>query len=116
MSATQILKPRKGAPILGKFTYNKWSNQFIDVLSLLDVSDYITEVKKELRNRDTNIISEDDRVFQKQDQSIRIVLSRLVPDTVYHLVGSKFTSKECWDNLRNYYCPNPSGDIDDLLN
>lgn len=38
-----------------------------------------------------------------------------MPDIVFHLVGSTFTAKECWENLREFYCPNPKEDLDDLL-
>ena len=49
------------------------------------------------------------------DQNVRVAISRLVPDTAHHLVGHSFTAKECWDNLKEFFCPNPSEDIDDLL-
>ena len=34
---------------------------------------------------------------------------------MFQLVGSTFSAKECWDNLRKFYCPNPEDDIDNLL-
>ncbi|KAI0996604.1 hypothetical protein K3495_g11579 [Podosphaera aphanis] len=41
-------------------------------------------------------------------------MSQLVPDIAFHLVGPTFTAKQCWDNLRQFYCPNSDEDIDDL--
>lgn len=115
MSAAQILKSMRDAPKLGKPTYNRWSTHFLDALSLFDIDDYLVVEKAELNSRGLKNIPETDKTVQKQDKNIRVAMSHLVPDEIFHLVDSSFTSKKCWDNLRQYYCPNSTEDIDDLL-
>ena len=115
MSAGQILKLMKGAVILSKPDYSKWCDQLRDVLLLLDVAEYIEKSIPPLKSRNTKSASTEDLVFHKQDQNVRVAISRLVPDTAHHLVGPSFSAKECWDNLKEFFCPNPSEDIDDLL-
>ena len=88
MSAAGILKSMKGAPRLEKSTYNRWSTHFLDALSLFDVDDYILKDKTELNSRNTKSISEKDAIICKQDKNIRIAISQLVPDLVFHLVDS----------------------------
>lgn len=114
MSSAQILKSMRHAPILSKSTYNRWSSLFSDVLSLYDLQHYILEEVPDLKVEDSRTTSAA-RDIQKVDMHIRIAMSQLVPDIAFHLVHSTYTSKECWDNLREFYCPNPSGDLDDLL-
>ena len=112
MSAAQILKSMKNAPRLEKETYNRWSTHFLDVLCLLNIEKHILEILGALSEKPA---ANESLAVRKQDQNIRVAISQLVPDTVFHLVGSTFTAKECWDNLRQFYCPNQSETIDDLL-
>ena len=115
MSAAQILKSMKAASRLEKSTYNRWSCHFRDTLSLFDIDVYILEVKTELKTRSNESVSESDMAVHKQDKNIRVAISQLVPDIAFHLVDSSYTSKECWDNFKGFYCPDSSVDIDDLL-
>ena len=112
MSATEILKLMKGTVVLEKSTYSKWSSQFSDVLSLLDVVEYIDTVIPELGK---SADSSTEKKVRKQDQNVRIAMSRLVPDAASHVIGPNYTARECWINIKEFYCPNPSNDIDDLL-
>lgn len=115
MSAAQILKSMKSAPVLEKSTYNRWSTHLLDALSLFDVDDYILTEKTELANRNIKPIPENIVSICKKDKNIRVAISQLVPDVVFHLVDPSYTSKQCWDNLQQYYRPNSTEDIDDLL-
>lgn len=105
MSAAQILKSMKNAPVLQKATYDRWSAHFLDVLSLFDLEDHILLEPDSKENSD----------FQRQDKNIRVALSQMVPDIAFHLVNSSFTSKLCWENLKQFYRPNSHEDVDELL-
>ena len=115
MSAASILKSMKNAPKLEKATFNRWSTHFLDVLSIHDVEKHILEHIPALSISEKTNTPDPGHAIRKQDQNIRIAISQLVPDVVFHLVSSTFSAKECWDNLRNFYCPNPEDDIEDLL-
>ena len=115
MSTAEILKSVKGAPKLDSASYNRWSTHFSDALSIFEVDDYLTIEKTELATRNTKNIPENHLKVHKQDRNIRIAISQLVPNIVFHLVNSSYTSKQCWDNLRQFYCPNSAEDVDDLL-
>ncbi|KAI0995141.1 hypothetical protein K3495_g13040 [Podosphaera aphanis] len=114
MSAAEILKSMKGAPKLEKSTYNRWSTHFLDTLSLFEVDSYILESKSQLNGHDKKV-SEADLLVQKQDKHIRIAMSQLVPDIAFHLVNSSYSSKTCWDNLKQFYRPDAADDVDELL-
>ncbi|KHJ31863.1 hypothetical protein EV44_g3033 [Erysiphe necator] len=114
-SVAQIIKFMKGAPKLEESSYDRWSTQFLDVLSIFDLTDYVLETKAELSNCQKKNILDMDRTTQKQDECIRIAICQLVPDNVYHLFNSNSTAKEWWDNLKQYYCPNPMNKLDLLL-
>ncbi|KAF5192915.1 hypothetical protein FRX31_017498, partial [Thalictrum thalictroides] len=115
MSADKILKSMKDAPKLDCSSYKRWSTHFRDVLSLFDIESFIDEEKDELLSRKLSKVPENDVAVQKQDTNIRVALSQLVPDTVFHLVGRNYTARECWKNLQDFYCPDPIGDLDDLI-
>ncbi|KAI0999622.1 hypothetical protein K3495_g8576 [Podosphaera aphanis] len=128
MSAADILKSMKCAPKLSKSTYNRWSVHFQDTLSLFEIEDYLLQVKFPEENSKTKEFSihkaskdsaESSHLASsdtlKQDRNIRVAISQLVPDIVFHLVGPSFTAKQCWDNLRDFYCPSSGEDVDDLL-
>lgn len=126
MSAANILKSMKCAPKLDKSTYNRWSTHFLDALSLFEIDDYILENKTVLDNRAASKfenskykaldpVSTDVDLVIKQDRNIRVAISQLVPDIVFHLVHPSYTAKQCWDNLKQFYRPNTDEDIDDLL-
>ncbi|KAI1005464.1 hypothetical protein K3495_g2750 [Podosphaera aphanis] len=128
MSAADILKSMKCAPKLSKSTYNRWSVHFQDTLSLFEIEDYLLQVKFPEENSKTTESSihkaskdpaESSHLASsdtlKQDRNIRVAISQLVPDIVFHLVGPSFTAKQCWDNLRDFYCPSSGEDVDDLL-
>ena len=66
----------------------------------------------EIEDARTTIVARD---IQKVDMHISVAILQLVPEIVFHLVHSTYTSKECCDNLKEFYCPNPSGDLDDCL-
>ncbi|KAI0995828.1 hypothetical protein K3495_g12351 [Podosphaera aphanis] len=114
MSAAEILKSMKGALKLEKSTYNRWSTHFLDTLSLFEVDSYILESKSRLNGHDKKV-SEADLLVQKQDKNIRIAMSQLVPDIAFHLVNSSYSSKTCWDNLKQFYRPDAADDVDELL-
>ena len=115
MSTAEILKSMKNAPKLEKSTYNSWCTHFSDILSLFNVEDFILTEKSELACRNVKPVTADHLSVCRQDKNIRIAISQLVPDIAFHLVDSSYTSKQCWDNLRQFYCPNLAEDVDDLL-
>ncbi|KHJ33202.1 hypothetical protein EV44_g3362 [Erysiphe necator] len=115
MTTAQIFKSMKVAPQLDKSTYNRWSKYFRDVLSLFDVDSFILETKNELKTRNDKSASDSDKIIHKQDKNIRIAISQLVPDVVFHNFDCTYTAKQCWDNLKEFYFPNSAEDIDDLL-
>ncbi|KAI0993314.1 hypothetical protein K3495_g14870 [Podosphaera aphanis] len=95
-------------------------------LSLFEVEDYILEDKDQLVDSKSKAGPEDRKAaagssksieafaFVKQDRNIRVAISQLVPDIAFHLVGPSYTAKQCWDNLKQFNCPNSDEDIDDL--
>ncbi|KHJ31401.1 hypothetical protein EV44_g3499 [Erysiphe necator] len=105
----------KGGPILDSTSYNRWCTHFSDVLSIFKLENYLTTEMIELKTRNTKDIPENHLIVHKQDKYIRIAISQLVSDVVFHLVNSSYTSEECWDNLRQFYRPNSAQDVDDLL-
>lgn len=105
----------KEAPKLEESSYSQWSAKFLDVLTIFDLTDYVLKTKSELLNNQKKTISASDRAIQRQDQCIRFAICQLVPDKVFHLVDSKFTARECWDNLKQFYCPNPMKILDEDL-
>lgn len=115
MSTAQILKLMKGAPKLEKLTYNRWSTHFLDVLSLFEVDNYLLVEKPELISRKLESIHESHLSVCKQDRNIRVAISQLVPDIAFYLVDSTYTSKLCWESLRQLFCPSSAEDVDDLL-
>ena len=115
MSLSEILKSMKGVPRLENSNYDRWSTHFLDALSILDIDRYVLKTVTELKSRGAEDIPKSDLTAHKQDKIIRAAISQLVPDIVFHLVDASFTSKKCWDNLKQFYRPNSTEDVDDLL-
>lgn len=114
-SASLIINFMKGAPKLEESSYSQWSAKFLDVLTLFGLTDYVLKTKTELLDHQGKAISTSDHEVQRQDQCIRFAICQLVPDKVFHLVKSNFTAKECWDNLMQFYSPNPTKNLDEFL-
>ena len=105
----------KGVPRLENSNYDRWSTHFLDALSILDIDRYVFKTVTELKSRGAEDIPKSDLAAHKQDKIIRAAISQLVPDIVFHIVDASFTSKKCWDNQKQFYRPNSTEDVDDLL-
>lgn len=73
------------------------------------------ETNKQQATRNTKNASAEDPEFHLKVQNQSVATPILVPDTAHHLVGSSFIAKEFWDKFRDFFCPYPSVDIDNLL-
>lgn len=60
-------------------------------------------------------VSNTDAEVQQQDKIIQVSLSQFVLDAIFHWVYRNYTAREYWKNLQEYYCPDPTGDLDDVI-